>query len=80
MPARAAGSLPDCNPLDNVSGTIYAAGPRADFENSLFGSPNLAVITSCAFIDSGDLPGNPSNFLFQPGPGGPAGVLPQFSG
>ena len=41
-----AGSVGNGNPLDNVSGTIYDAGPRADFENSLFGSANLAVITS----------------------------------
>ena len=62
-------------PLDDVSGTVYAAGPRADFQNALFGSANLAVITSCVFINSGDVPGAASNFTFDTsGGGGPAGV------
>ena len=62
----AAGSAPLGAPLDNVSGTIYAAGPRATFENGLFGSANLAVLTSCIFIDSGDIPGANSTFAFIP--------------
>lgn len=62
-------------PLDDFSGTVYAAGPRADIENSLFGSANLAVITSCVYINSGDVPGAASNFIFDTsGGGGPAGV------
>jgi hypothetical protein len=62
--------------LGGVSGTIYAAGPRADFENDLLGNANLAVISSCVFIHSGAVPTGspPSNFVFQPGPSGPAGV------
>ena len=62
----AAGSLPGGQPLDNVSGTIYAAGPRADFENALFGSANLAVLASCIFIDSGDVPSASSTFASSP--------------
>jgi hypothetical protein len=75
-----AGSASGHDPLDNVSGTLYAAGPRADFENSLFGSANLAVISSCVYIDSGDVPGAASNFTFVPGNGALAGVAPQLSG
>jgi hypothetical protein len=58
-------------PLDNVSGTIYAAGPRADFENAMFGDANLAVITSCIFVDGGSVPpGLPAaDFEFDPGGG-----------
>ena len=58
-------------PLDNISGTIYAAGPRADFENAMFGDANLAVITSCIFVDGGAVPpGLPAaDFEFQPNGG-----------
>jgi hypothetical protein len=70
----AAGSAPGGEPLDNVSGTIYAAGPRADFENALFGSANLAVLVSCIFIDSGDVPGATSDFSFIPDNNNLAGV------
>jgi hypothetical protein len=58
-------------PLDNISGTIYAAGPRADFENAMFGDANLAVIASCIFIDGGAVPpGLPAaDFEFDPGGG-----------
>jgi len=38
-----AGNPPGGFPLDNISGTIYAAGPRADFENALFGTPAPTV-------------------------------------
>jgi hypothetical protein len=55
-------------PLDNISGTIYQAGPRADFENAMFGDANLAVISSCIFIDGGAVPpGLPAaDFAFDP--------------
>ena len=78
-----AGSPAGGYPLDNISGTIYAAGPRADFENDLIGSANLAVLTSCIFINSGAVPaGTPaSNFDFQPNGGsGLAGVGVSLSG
>jgi hypothetical protein len=63
-----AGSAPGGFPLDNISGTIYAAGPRADFENAMFGDANLAVITSCIFVDGGAVPpGLPAaDFEFNP--------------
>jgi hypothetical protein len=76
-----AGSPSGGNPLDNVSGTLYAAGRRADFENALFGSANLAVVASCVFIDSGDVPGNASTLTFDPNGGSAiAGVMPTLSG
>jgi hypothetical protein len=51
-----AGNKPGGFALDNISGTIYAAGPRADFENAMFGNANLAVISSCIFIAGGSVP------------------------
>ena len=69
-----AGSVSGHDPLDFVSGTIYAAGPRADFENALFGSANLAVLASCIFIDSGDVPGATSDFSFIPDNNNFAGI------
>jgi len=64
-------------PLDNISGTIYAAGPRADFENTLYGTANLAVLTSCIFIDGGAVPSGapPANFNFDPTDSNPLGAL-----
>jgi hypothetical protein len=66
-----AGNPPGRFPLDNISGTIYAAGPRADFENAMFGDANLAVIASCIFVDGGVVPpGLPAaDFEFNPGGG-----------
>jgi uncharacterized membrane protein len=66
-----AGNPPGGFPLDNISGTIYAAGPRADFENAMFGDANLAVIASCIFVDGGAVPpGLPAaDFEFNPGGG-----------
>lgn len=65
-----AGNPPGGFPLD-ISGTIYAAGPRADFENAMFGDANLAVITSCIFVDGGSVPpGLPAaDFEFNPNGG-----------
>jgi hypothetical protein len=77
-----AGNPPMGFPLDNISGTIYQAGPRADFENAMFGDANLAVISSCIFIDGGAVPpGLPAaDFEFQTGPENPlAGVEPALS-
>ncbi len=77
-----AGDPPGGFPLDNISGTIYAAGPRADFENAMFGNANLAVISSCIFIDGGSVPpGLPAaDFEFQPNGGsGLAGVTESLS-
>jgi Flp pilus assembly protein TadG len=70
-------------PLSTISGTIYDAGPRADFENNLLGVANLAVISSCVFINSGAVPnGSPtSEFAYNPNGGnGLAGIEPQLSG
>jgi hypothetical protein len=55
----------------NISGTIYAAGPRADFENAMFGNANLTVISSCIFIEGGSVPpGLPAaDFNLDPGGG-----------
>lgn len=75
-----AGNPPGGFPLDNISGTIYAAGPRADFENALFGNANLAVLASCIFIDGGAVPpGLPAaNFQFNSNGGSNlAGVTPR---
>jgi hypothetical protein len=66
-----AGHLTGGFPLDNITGTIYAAGPRADFENAMFGDANLAVIVSCIFVDGGAVPpGLPAaDFEFNPDAG-----------
>jgi sorbitol-specific phosphotransferase system component IIA len=77
-----AGNPPGGFPLDNISGTIYQAGPRADFENAMFGDANLAVISSCIFIDGGAVPpGLPAaDFEFNPGSGNNiAGVTESLS-
>jgi uncharacterized membrane protein len=77
-----AGNPPGGFPLDNISGTIYDAGPRADFENAMFGNANLAVISSCIFIDGGAVPpGLPAaDFQFNPNGGNNiAGVTESLS-
>jgi hypothetical protein len=48
--------------LGSVSGTIYAAGPYAEFTDSVSGTANLAVLTSCILIAGGT-----STFDFQSG-------------
>jgi hypothetical protein len=77
-----AGTAPGASgPLSTISGTMYAAGPRADFENTFLGVANLAVLTSCININTGAVPaGSPtSEFDFNSGPGGPAGITEGLS-
>ena len=50
--------------LGSVSGTIYASAFQSDFGHSVSGVANLAIITSCIYIN-----GATSTFNFIPGPG-----------
>ena len=58
---QSAQALPTSGELGSISGTIYASGPHATLGDTMSGTANLAVITSCIYIDGAD-----STFNFVP--------------
>jgi hypothetical protein len=48
---QSARSVGPSGALGSISGTIYAPNKRADFGDSISGTSNLAVITSCIYIN-----------------------------
>ena len=58
---QSAAPLPLSGELGSISGTIYAPHLRADFGDTMSGIGNLAVITSCIYINGAN-----STFNFDP--------------
>jgi hypothetical protein len=58
---QSAAPLPVSGELGSISGTIYAPHLRADFGDSMSGTANLAVVTSCIYINGAN-----STFNFHP--------------
>jgi hypothetical protein len=65
---QSAAALPSSGELGSISGTIYAAGPHATVGDTMSGTANLAVISSCIYID-----GATSTFLHDTSSDGLAG-------
>lgn len=70
---QSAAPLPSSGELGSITGTIYAAGTRADFGDTMSGTSNLAVITSCIYI-------NGANSTFTHDPGGLFGASASLGG
>lgn len=58
---QSAAPLPASGELGSISGTIYAPNYGADFGDTMSGTANLAVITSCIYINGAN-----STFNFDP--------------
>ncbi len=72
---QSAAPLPTSGELGSISGTIYAPHLRADFGDSMSGTANLAVVTSCIYINGAN-----STFNFNPTNGQLFGVTETLGG
>lgn len=72
---QSAAPLPASGELGSVTGTIYAPHTRSDFGDSMSGTSNLAIITSCIYIN-----GATATFTHNTGSGQLFGVSATLGG
>jgi hypothetical protein len=72
---QSAAPLPLVGELGSITGTIYAPNTRADFGDSISGTTNMVVVTSCIYINGAN-----STFNFDPNNGQLFGVTATLGG
>ena len=72
---QSAAPLPVSGGLGSISGTIYAPHLGADFGDSMSGIADLAVVSSCIYINGAN-----STFNFTADPQHHLGVTPSLGG